>query len=94
MEQGAQQLQAVELTVDHKPDNPEERARIEAAGGTVTDARPDGTPARVEHRDRGLAMSRSIGDKIAKEVGVTRAMFKAFRYSRVPPERAGEANAR
>jgi protein phosphatase 1L len=46
---------AVALSDDHKPDRPDEKARIEGLGGKVT---MDGT-ARVNRR---LAISRSIGD--------------------------------
>jgi serine/threonine protein phosphatase PrpC len=61
------------LTIDHSPELEPERKRIEAANGEVR--RPDGySPARVFARDAnypGLAMSRAIGDEIAKSVGVT-----------------------
>eukprot|EP00831_Metopus_contortus_P040472 TRINITY_DN3170_c0_g1_i6.p1 TRINITY_DN3170_c0_g1~~TRINITY_DN3170_c0_g1_i6.p1 ORF type:complete len:254 (+),score=59.03 TRINITY_DN3170_c0_g1_i6:79-840(+) len=43
---------AIELTIDHKPDNPKEKERIEKAGGSVIDG-------RVE---RNLNLSRSLGD--------------------------------
>jgi protein phosphatase 1L len=46
---------ATTLTVDHKPDVPEERARIEAQGGVVVTL----DVARVQGS---LAMSRSLGD--------------------------------
>ncbi len=46
---------AIDLTVDHKPDSPDERARIEALGGTVLEY----DVARVQGV---LAMSRSLGD--------------------------------
>eukprot|EP00964_Phaeocystis_antarctica_P133205 scaffold97414_cov65-Phaeocystis_antarctica.AAC.2 len=39
-------------------------------GGRVSPAAADGTPARVWHNFRGLAMARSIGDHNAKAVGV------------------------
>jgi serine/threonine protein phosphatase PrpC len=43
---------AVALSFDHKPENEEERARIENAGSTITDGRVDGN----------LNLSRSLGD--------------------------------
>ena len=36
----------------------------------MTPSLPDGTPSRVQHRGHGLAMARSIGDHVVKEVGV------------------------
>jgi serine/threonine protein phosphatase PrpC len=69
-------IQAVDITKDHKPDDPEETRRIDEAGGRVFalkfDDGIDG-PARVwlSYADMpGLAMSRSLGDTIAKEAGV------------------------
>ena len=60
----------VDLTTDHKPDSPDEKQRILQMGGHVTPAGANGAPARVWHKLRGLAMSRSIGDHNAASVGV------------------------
>lgn len=67
----------VNLTIDHKPDLPEEKARIQRAGGRVFaveyDDGIDG-PSRVwlGHMDvPGLAMSRSLGDAVAHTAGVS-----------------------
>jgi serine/threonine protein kinase len=49
-----------QITVDHKPDNPEEMKYIESVGGFVS-----GSPARV---DGVLAISRSIGVKAMSHV--------------------------
>lgn len=49
--------QAVELTEDHKPDSPEERARIEGAGGFVAAVGPC---QRID--GWGLNLSRALGD--------------------------------
>ncbi|KAK1928877.1 putative protein phosphatase 2C 12 [Phytophthora citrophthora] len=57
-------------TKDHKPDVPEERARIERNNGRVF----EWGSYRVWLQDvdmPGLAMSRSFGDAVAKTVGVT-----------------------
>jgi len=63
-------LKAIDLTVDHKPDSPGEMKRILQMGGHVTPAGANGSPARVWHNLRGLAMARSIGDHAAATVGV------------------------
>jgi len=65
---------ARELTTDHKPDAAEEKARIEALGGFVT--QPEWSASARVWLDKsctwpGLAMARSIGDQCVKEVGVT-----------------------
>ena len=63
--------------MDHKPDLPEEKARIEAKGGRVFSVEYDDGidgPARVwlGHMDvPGLAMSRSLGDVVAHSAGVS-----------------------
>ncbi|KAJ1456262.1 phosphatase 2C-like domain-containing protein, partial [Pelagophyceae sp. CCMP2097] len=67
-------LQALPLSKDHNPDLPDERARIVAAGGYVSDAPEVGLSARVwldkAHTQVGLAMARSIGDNAVTAVGV------------------------
>jgi len=66
-------LKSADLTVDHKPNLPKEKKRINNAGGEVKLLEGD-VPHRVFVRGRpfpGLAMSRSLGDFIAQMVGVT-----------------------
>ena len=65
---------AKDFTQDHKPDDPNEMARIIEWGGFVSTAPEPGLSARVwldaRHTMIGLAMSRSIGDFAVKSVGV------------------------
>jgi serine/threonine protein phosphatase PrpC len=69
---------SIALSRDQKPDEPDEQARILAAGGRIEayqdeEGNPLG-PARVWLLDEdipGLAMSRSIGDLVAASVGVS-----------------------
>eukprot|EP00930_Biecheleria_cincta_P030041 TRINITY_DN20849_c0_g1_i1.p1 TRINITY_DN20849_c0_g1~~TRINITY_DN20849_c0_g1_i1.p1 ORF type:complete len:459 (-),score=88.94 TRINITY_DN20849_c0_g1_i1:68-1444(-) len=66
----------IKETLDHKPDAPKEKARIEASGGEVrSETYPDGW---VNHRIYcagksypGLCMARTLGDNCAKSAGVT-----------------------
>ncbi len=65
-------ITAVALTRDHSPEIEEERKRVEAAGGEVRKQDPE-APARVfclGANYPGLAMSRAIGDDLAKCFGV------------------------
>mmetsp|Transcript_4041 Transcript_4041/g.6265 ORF Transcript_4041/g.6265 Transcript_4041/m.6265 type:complete len:564 (+) Transcript_4041:52-1743(+) len=67
-------LTAVDLSRDHKPDDPIEAARITSWGGFVSPAPEPGLSARVWLDEKftmiGLAMARSIGDYAVKSVGV------------------------
>jgi serine/threonine protein phosphatase PrpC len=56
--------QVVALSDDHKPDNPDERRRIEAAGGHVAQGMMGAGPMRV---DGDLAVSRCLGDFTYKQ---------------------------
>ena len=65
--------EAVQLTEDHKPTLPDEKLRIENAGGEVKKL-PYDIPYRVFVKgteDPGLSMSRSIGDTMSQSIGVT-----------------------
>lgn len=62
----------IPLSIDHKPELPEEQSRIEKCGGIVMKDEDNG-PFRVWKENKnypGLAMSRSLGDFDAKLVGV------------------------
>mmetsp|Transcript_103822 Transcript_103822/g.224069 ORF Transcript_103822/g.224069 Transcript_103822/m.224069 type:complete len:448 (+) Transcript_103822:3-1346(+) len=67
-------LTAVDLSRDHKPDDPLEMERIHNWGGFVSPAPEPGLSARVWLDEKftmiGLAMARSIGDYAVKSVGV------------------------
>lgn len=70
-------ITGVAISQDHKPDLPEEKARIEAKGGRVFaveyDDGVDGPPrVWLGNMDvPGLAMSRSLGDAVAHSAGVS-----------------------
>ena len=71
------ELQAIGLSIDQKPDNPREKARILKSGGRVEPLTgppdEDCGPQRVwlaEVDVPGLSMSRSIGDEVSQTVGV------------------------
>lgn len=62
-----------QLSWDHKPEDPIERQRIESCGGEVALTRSTGRTLRVYNKNAGspgLAMSRSIGDLEATDIGV------------------------
>jgi serine/threonine protein phosphatase PrpC len=66
----------IPLSIDQKPDDPEEKKRIEECGGEISQFEEDGEksgPFRVWKKGEaypGIAMSRSIGDYIATSLGV------------------------
>ncbi|KAF0934182.1 hypothetical protein E2562_023442 [Oryza meyeriana var. granulata] len=66
-------LQAVQLTVDHKPNVAEEAARIKSCGGRVFGVKDEPGVMRVwlpGENSPGLAMARSLGDLRLKRHGV------------------------
>ena len=66
----------IPLSIDQKPDDPEEKKRIVENGGEISQFEEDGEksgPFRVWKKGEvypGIAMSRSIGDLIATTLGV------------------------
>lgn len=64
----------IQLSNDHKPSAAHERRRIEEFGGEVKRMSNNAGPERVWVKNQkypGIAMSRSLGDKIAKAIGVS-----------------------
>lgn len=68
---------ALEVSIDHKPTRPEEKDRVLASGGkierTMVEDKEVG-PYRVWKADEdvpGIAITRSLGDLIAHEIGVS-----------------------
>ena len=78
----------IQLSRDHKPELADEKERIESSGGRIDKIYGMG-PYRVWFKDEdypGLAMSRSIGDKLAHKVGVSDIPeIKEFNISDVEP---------
>ena len=76
MIKGEKGKKIIELSKDQKPDDPEEKKRIESKGGEIAQYEEDGEkygPYRVWAKGQtypGIAMSRSIGDFIATTLGV------------------------
>jgi serine/threonine protein phosphatase PrpC len=70
------QIKINQISNDHKPESPEEKQRILKNGGVVKKINEFGVnlgPQRVWLKDEnypGLAMSRSLGDFVAKTIGV------------------------
>lgn len=78
LQRSGKELIPIPLSRDQKPDDPDEKKRILAAGGRVEPlpgpANEDMGPCRVwlaEIDVPGLAMSRSIGDEVSHTVGVS-----------------------
>ena len=73
---GVKGKKIIPLSIDQKPNNPEEKKRIESKGGEVDQYGENGEkfgPYRVWAKGQpypGIAMSRSIGDYFATELGV------------------------
>jgi serine/threonine protein phosphatase PrpC len=72
------QVYALQLSKDHVPENPEEHSRILLGGGVVKRLVDENGnhigPYRVWENNSsapGLALSRSLGDKIGKSIGVS-----------------------
>ena len=70
-------LIAVQMTVDQKPEDPSELARIQQSGGVVMRLEDENGKRvgpyrvwKVENIYPGIAMSRSLGDRLAHEIGV------------------------
>jgi serine/threonine protein phosphatase PrpC len=83
-------INSIQLTKDQKPEDPEEHQRIISCGGRVqrlTDNNGEKIgPYRVwklHANTPGLAMSRSIGDEVAKKLGVI-AEPVCTQYTRTP----------
>jgi protein phosphatase 1L len=71
-------LKAVEITVDHKPDNPVEKQFIEVNGGSVI---MTGSTARV---DGVLAISRSVGVRALRPSVRNEPDFFFYSFSGLP----------
>jgi len=84
-----------DLSNDHKPDLPDEQARIERMGGKVSPPGPRGLPpSRVWVNGRvGLAMSRSLGDGEAKGYGVIPDPEMTFTTVNPPTTEKGDGDA-
>lgn len=79
------QSRAVPLTRDHKPNDPHERARIEAAGGTVEldgFLDPQGVPFGCYRVNGNLAMSRAIGDRSERPIVTAEPDICSFELTR------------
>ena len=61
----------VQLSIDHKPNIPNEQARIRASGGRVKVVHDTARVYLATDDIPGLAMSRSLGDFVAHSVGVS-----------------------
>jgi serine/threonine protein phosphatase PrpC len=64
-------IQVLQLTVDHKPELVEEKKRIVSSGGRVDMVHGCGRVYLATEDVPGLAMSRSLGDYVAHDAGVS-----------------------
>jgi serine/threonine protein phosphatase PrpC len=69
----SQNGRVVDLTKDHKPNDPEEKKRIHAMGEKI-----EWDPYCNLHRVRNLSLSRAIGDKFAKPAVCSEVDIKTF----------------
>eukprot|EP00357_Protocruzia_adherens_P036625 CAMPEP_0115046854 /NCGR_PEP_ID=MMETSP0216-20121206/48977_1 /TAXON_ID=223996 /ORGANISM="Protocruzia adherens, Strain Boccale" /LENGTH=310 /DNA_ID=CAMNT_0002429975 /DNA_START=224 /DNA_END=1156 /DNA_ORIENTATION=- len=71
----AGQVEALELSIDHKPGRSDERLRVENSKGKIEPAsgQKDGTLRvwQLEGEGPGIAVTRSIGDLLAHKIGVS-----------------------
>ena len=64
--------ETVNLSFDQKPDREDEAKRIIEAGGRIDDNCGQVKRVWFQHEDKpGIAMTRSVGDKASKKIGVT-----------------------
>ena len=64
-------IKVMPLSVDHKPEVPTEEARISSSGGRVKMVHGCGRVYLAKEDVPGLAMSRSLGDFVAHQAGVS-----------------------
>lgn len=72
-------------TTDHKPNNPEERKRIESQGGIIKQDK-QGTWRIANNQGSNLAVSRTLGDITYKEPLPLVSFIPDFYYMEIQPE--------